>query len=140
MTEIVLGFEDNDGLMEALREIHGLQVDYTNEGLEAPSDSESLWIGAGVPFPEIKTVIVESLKRYEHIKYYKVSTDYYRAPKFIHNQIFVGGLTETSVNIGISPVEPATMLGKLETIDTADELFEFVRSHYPGEFKTWEIE
>ena len=140
VTSIELGFEDSRGLMESLRQNGVYTVRYTNEKLGTRPDSQSLWVGSRVPFAHLQEIILLTLHHYDHIRYYSISTDFYRAPDFFHDLVVVGGLTKSALDLKILPIDPSVMTGELEIMTTKDELFDLIRSRYPDGAPIYEPE
>lgn len=144
-TAVAMLFEDTRGLVDTLRERPNCVVGYVEpQYLDTPMLPESrcqwILIGSRLRFSEIKGVLAEALTRYEGLKYYSVSNDH-RLRRFNEEfEIAIGIETKGAKELGISPIESTEMLKALETFRTTEELLTFIRSHYQGDYRTFEIE
>ncbi|MGI9235561.1 MAG: hypothetical protein ACR2RD_18160 [Woeseiaceae bacterium] len=137
---VQMGFEDTCDLMPVLSRNVEYDVSYTDERMAKPPSRQAVWIGAAVPFTDTKTILLEALQRYEHLKYFKLSTDYIWTTAYIHNLIFIGGHTGAAKEWKIQPIKPTDMISELERMESAEQLAMYVRSFYTGEFESWSVD
>ncbi|NNC37917.1 MAG: hypothetical protein EX271_09030 [Acidimicrobiales bacterium] len=140
MATIEIYFKDTQGLGDALTAHDNIDVSPPDEKLIGRGRAACIWIGVSVPIEEIKTVLAEALHIYPHLQYYKLSTDYYQAPRHAHHMIGIGGETDTATRLGLKSIAAADLLEALPQITSSEILFRIVRATYPGAYKVFDSE
>lgn len=63
--------------------------------------NEAVWVGYRVPVSEAVRAIRIAIEHWPHLKYFELSNDGAVPPDEIHDQLFVGGATETAIEDGL---------------------------------------
>jgi hypothetical protein len=71
--------------------------DETNE----PEQHEAIWVGSRVSLRDALKVIETSVSHWKHLKYLELSSDDASPPDEIHDEMFIGGSSQTAVARGL---------------------------------------
>ena len=126
----VSAFVDVNKLLAELRASGFSAEVYERSVVSLPAEHKSIWLGKDVPIDVARTVITMARQFYPHLEYIHMSDDGPPdAPEYVHQQIYIGGSTETAMGYGCRPLS-AKDFEKIATLKTVSELHEFVRSFY----------
>ncbi len=103
------------------------------EGVSSYKDHKAIWLGKNIPFEISKEIIIEAKKMYPHLEYIHISGDLNdSAPVHVHNQIYIGGATESAIGMfNLSPIAKEDF-ALISTCVNNEELYELIREYYPN--------
>lgn len=95
---------------------------------------EAIWLGSNIDFSYAKSVIQIAKKYLPHLKYISKSGDFIDPPNYVHDQIFLGGSSDTAVNRdGISPFTEDDFK-VLFNSKNAEEFNKIIYNKYPSNY------
>lgn len=128
----VVNIFDSGDMLKALKD-NGLNADVykpNNEPYDSHSSQEAIWLGYLVNPAVACRVIKTAVKQWPHLKYVHLSNDGGGdPPDEVHDQIFLGGSTNTAKELGLKKWTPQDF-GKLSESMNWDELHARVREKY----------
>lgn len=68
-----------------------------------PADHEAIWIGKRVPPSTAISIMKLAIEHWPHLKYLHLSGDKGDPPDYVHDQIFLGGSSNTALEYGLIP-------------------------------------
>lgn len=89
----------------------------------------AIWLGKDVHIDIVKDVISLAIEFYKHLKYISISGDLNTPPDRIHDQIYIGGSTDTAHRYGLIEFSREDFKKLLDT-DTIEEMHKIIRSKY----------
>lgn len=93
-------------------------------------DHEAIWLGKNVPGPMAIDIIKDAINFYPHLKYIHISSDNkYGPPEYIHNQIYIGGSSQSAKEYMIKEFQKDEILS-LKPDTEIKELHAFIRKYY----------
>lgn len=99
---------------------------------ENPSEHKSIWLGKNIPLEIAIEVIKESKKSFPNLSYIHISnTIDDDSPRYIDDQIFIGGSTETAIDrYGLSAIKSSDF-EKINSAKSIEELHKLIYKYYP---------
>lgn len=128
----VVNAYDSGEMIEALKE-NGFNADIyqpNSAPYNSHSSQEAIWLGYLVNPAVACRVIKAAIKQWPHLKYVHLSSDGGGdPPDEVHDQIFLGGSTNTAKEFGLKKWEPQDFENLSESIN-GNELHAIVREKY----------
>lgn len=93
------------------------------------SEHESIWLGKRVSSNYVATVFKIASKYWPHLKYVHLSSDGDAPPDDVHDEIFIGGATQTALNFGLKTWSQKE-LSSLDSTMRTEDLHDLIRSKY----------
>lgn len=91
--------------------------------------SAAIWIGKDFPFDKAIQVIEISQRYYDDLRYVALSDYRQNPPDSVHEEIFIGGSTESALRLGLRAWTPEDF-NSLKQISSAEQLNEFIKARY----------
>jgi hypothetical protein len=108
------------------------EVYKSNVNIENEDSSQSIWLGSNYPFEQVKDILRVCFESNADIKYISYSDDSEtlrrNPPKETHNNIFIGGSTNTAISDGCKPLNDK-IKNKIINAKTNNELRELIEKH-----------
>lgn len=100
--------------------------------------STAIWIGKDFPFDKAIKVIDISQRYYDDLRYVALSDYRQSPPSAVHNEIFIGGSTESALRLGLLAWTPEDF-NAIQSIGSSEELNEFIKARYgPARTLPWD--
>ena len=91
------------------------------------SKNEAIWVGRNIPFEYVAEILEIAIDYFPHLKYVEISDDEDGiAPKYIHNQIFIGGASSTAEERKLEKLSKKEIVA-IKEIKTQEEMNEYFR-------------
>lgn len=127
----VIGLPGSVHIVEGLKN-RGFNVEVYNNPANPGGDLESqssIWIGLRMPPSIALEVIHLALSVWPNLKYLQLSGDKSDPPDYVHDQLFLGGATSTSVSRGLKAWTYEALM-ELKPSMTMREFHSVIRSKY----------
>lgn len=95
-----------------------------------PSKHESIWVGSRVPTKVVVLAIKTAVEIWPHLKYVHLSDNDQDPPDSVHDEIFLGGSTETAHRYKLKPWMKEELLSLPEDLSLS-AFHKLVREKYP---------
>jgi len=128
--EVLSSMKESAAFVSALRR-KGYSADiykHTKDTNAIPEiENEAIWLGSNVPFEMAIDVIREAKSAFPHLKYMELSDSDSDShiPEFVHNEIFIGGASETAKERQLKEMKQQDF-DKLDSLTNLKELHSFV--------------
>lgn len=96
--------------------------------------SAAIWVGKNFPYDKAIKVIEISQRYYDDLRYVALSDYRQDPPSSVHEEIFIGGSTESALRLGLRAWTPEDF-NALQGVSSSDELNAFIKARY-GEPRT----
>jgi hypothetical protein len=103
---------------------------YMSNRLSSAKWHEAIWVGRRVPSKVATLAIKTAVKIWPHLKYIHLSDNKEDPPDATHDEIFLGGSTETAKNLGLKAWTKEELLNLPED-KTIKEFQNVIKSKYP---------
>ncbi|MBI3394389.1 MAG: hypothetical protein HY042_00995 [Spirochaetia bacterium] len=130
---VILAWQDTAYRCAILLEDMGVEVKVQpmSEMPYSSNGSAAVWVGTNFPFEKARDIIEVGRRYYTDLRYVALSDFRLRAPEQVHNELFVGGATETALfQLGLKAWDEKDFQ-KLKAVKTQKEFFQLICSHYP---------
>ncbi len=91
--------------------------------------SAAIWVGKNFPFDRAIQVIEISQRYYDDLRYVALSDYRQDPPDSVHNEIFIGGATESALRLGLRAWTPEDF-NALKKITSSEQLTDFIKARY----------